>query len=140
MKLETFMDNIEFVFCDSAQNPNAKDLFIQALHEGICFRQSDEEMNKLSILLEDTINIAPIPLLAKHVGNGVEVYYRSSYLLNFEYNSTHETWGFYIDFDKVDREGLTSIPVIFMLFYNSVIDLVPEYKSYPKMEKTNEHT
>ena len=135
MELSKFMDNIEFVFCDKDMNEECRELFIDALHQGIVVMHSHKEMNDIAQALADAINIAPLPILAKYLGTGVEFYYRSTYLLNFEYDNTYENWGFYIDLEDVTRDGMLCIPIILMLFYNVLVDIIDEYKEYPKVEQ-----
>lgn len=138
MELEKFMGNIDFIFCDKNLVEECRELFIQALHEGIDIRTDNDQMNKIANSLADEVNLAPVPLLAKNIGNGVMVYYRAKYLLNFEYDTTYENWGFYIDFEDVNQEGLATIPLIFMLFYNVLTDTLDEYSSFPKLEPREE--
>lgn len=140
MKLDKFMDNIDFIFCSQEMHKDSKKLFIEAVHQGISYFHSTDELNKISEGLADAINIAPLPLLAKNVGNGIELYYRSNYLLNFEYDTTYETWGIYLEQESVDREGLVSIPVIFMLFYNTIIENIDKYSDYDKVDGDAEET
>jgi len=134
MELKEFMDNIEFVFCDEELLPNSKDLFVRALHEGISCHLTMEELNKASEELQDEINLAPAAVLAKSIGNGVQVYFRAKYLLNFEYDTLDESWGFYFDPENADPEGVSVIPLIFMLLYNVLCDTLPTLNSYDKLE------
>lgn len=134
MELDKFMDNIDFIFCNQDMNKDSKKLFIEAVHHGIRCLHSTSELNKISEGLADAVNIAPLPLLAKNIGNGIELYYRSNYLLNFEYDTTYETWGIYLEQESMDREGLISIPVIFMLFYNTIIETIDKYSDYDKVD------
>ena len=134
MKLDTFMENIDFVFCDNKLVPEYRDLFIRALHEGVVCTTDDDTTNKISEKLANEVNLAPLPLLARNIGNGVMVYYRAKYLLNFEYDTMHEVWAFYIDFEEVNEEGLATVPLLFMLFYNVLIETLEDYSDYTRLE------
>ena len=71
MKLDTFMENIEFVFCDRKLVPDCRELFIQALHEGVVCMTDNETTNDIAEKLADEVNLTPLPLLARNIGNGL---------------------------------------------------------------------
>ena len=134
MKVDFFLDNIGFVFCDNRLQENARETFIEALETGIEVQLDQETLTKISAELEDEVNLTPLPLMAKNIGSGIEVYYRSSYLLNFEYDTMYESWYVIMDFTDVEKESLSTIPLLYTFLYNALVNNIEKYENYVILE------
>lgn len=135
MKIEQFMDNITFAFCDQDIHPEAKSLFVDAIVNGIEVYIDIEDVPDYVEELQDQIVSSETSLLAIRNGNCVDVYYRSTSLLEFEYDIDTEAWVIYYTKetnDDIDRSS--QVPLMFFFLYNTFVKLRDEYKDYVEIE------
>ena len=134
------MDNIKFIHCDEDLHPDARSLFISALHKGVYVPLQSYEIEKVSQSLAEEINIAPVGILAKHIGTGVEVYVMSDYFMNIEYDTMDERWHFLIEEENLSNViGVKSIPLLFVFLHNAFANTLDEYKDYDVLEVTQDN-
>ena len=135
MKIEEFMENITFAFCDQGIHPKAKELFVDAIVNGVEVYIDIEDIPDYVEELQDQVVSSQTSLLAIKNGSGVDVYYRSINLLEIEYDMDAEAWVMYYTEemnDDIDRSS--QVPLMFFFLYNTFVKLKDEYKNYVEIE------
>ena len=135
MNIEKFMNNITFAFCDQDIHPEAKELFIDAIVNGIEVYIDIDDVPDYVDVLHDQILQSATSLMAGKSGNGVNVYHKRTPLLEFEYDIDLEAWVIYYDKEVNEDMDLSSqVPLMFFFLYNTFVKLKDEYKDYIEIE------